>query len=185
MTTPDLDTPTTLLLVDDDERLRDRLARALTRRGYEVHQAANAAEALAIARQDSPERAIVDLRMDGPSGLELIRDLKEIDPTTAIVMLTGYGSIATAIDAVRLGATYYVQKPATTDEILAAFDRGEHAPLSGAEVAYETPSLERREWEYINQVLNDCDGNISRAAKRLNLHRRTLQRKLQRYAPNR
>src|SRR5206468_1575826 len=105
--------PTTapsLLIVDDDEVFRTRLARAFAERGYEVRAASGHAEALALARAESPEMAILDLRMPGPSGLELVRDLKALDPSTRILVLTGYGSIATAIDAMRIGATYYLPK---------------------------------------------------------------------------
>jgi two-component system response regulator RegA len=174
-----------LLVVDDDEAFRSRLARALTSRGYEVRTAADPVEAVELARADSPELAVVDLRMPGGSGLELVRDLKAIDPATKVIVLTGYGSIASAIDAVRLGATHYLPKPATVDEILAAFRRDDIPPLSVVEdVAGETPSLARAEWEHMNRVLADCNGNISEAARRLGLHRRSLQRKLQKRPPN-
>lgn len=173
-----------ILLVDDDEVFRTRLARALSERGYDVRTAENPSQAIALARDESPELALVDMRMPGGSGLELVRDLKGIDPATKIVVLTGYGSIATATDAMRLGATHYLPKPATVDEILAAFQRDEMPPLS--EVAGEeatTPSLARTEWEHINRVLADSGGNVSEAARRLGLHRRSLQRKLQKYPP--
>lgn len=127
--------------------------------------------------------AIIDLKMPGKNGLELLQDIKDHDETTKVVVLTGYGSIATAIEAVRLGATYYVPKPADADDILAAFERGEAPPLQAAETDYRAPSLARAEWEHINRVLSDCGGNISEAARRLNIHRRSLQRKLQKYPP--
>lgn len=114
-----------ILLVDDDERLRSRMARAFEERGYEVQQAEGYDDAIAIARRESTELAVVDLRMPGKSGLELVRDLHRIDPATKIVVVTGYGSIATALEAVRLGATHYLTKPADVDEIIAAFGRGE------------------------------------------------------------
>jgi len=177
--------PPLLLLVDDDEVFRTRLARAFTRRGYDVRAAADADEALALARAESPELAVVDLRMPGRSGLELLRDLRALDPTTRVVVLTGYGSIATAVEAMRLGATHYVPKPADVDEILLAFARAEAPPLSpdAETVGFPAPSLARAEWEHINRVLSDCGGNISEAARRLGIHRRSLQRKLQRYPP--
>jgi len=176
-----------ILIVDDDPVFRERLARGFRRRGFDVRTAGGYASAIAQARADSPEKAVVDLKMPEHTGLEVLRELKEIDPTTSVVVLTGYGSIATAIDAVRLGATHYVQKPADIDELLAAFERGERPPLEGVadDTPYETPSLERKEWEYIQQILADCDGNVSLAARRLGVHRRTLQRKLQRYPPRR
>lgn len=172
-----------LLIVDDDATLRDRLARALQSRGCDVRTAANHAEALEIATREPPEMVVVDLRMPGPSGLELIRDLKAIDAQTRIVVLTGYGSIATAIDAVRLGACHYLQKPADADEILAAFTRGTSDPLAVGPIDFEAPSLERVKWEHISRVLSDCNSNVSEAARRLGLHRRTLQRILQKYPP--
>lgn len=172
-----------LLLVDDDRILRERLARAFRERGYDVRTAGDYDEAMALARGDSPEMAVVDLRMPGRSGLELVRDLKGVDPATRIVVLTGYGSIATAIEAMRIGATYYVNKPADADDILAAFERGESPPLEGAATEYAPPSLARAEWEHINRVMSDCGGNISEASRRLGIHRRSLQRKLQKYPP--
>lgn len=173
-----------ILLVDDDHVFRLRLARAFEERGYDVSTAGDYDEAMAVARQESPEFAVVDLRMPGRSGLELVRALQDIDPSTKIVVLTGYGSIATAIDAIRLGATYYLPKPADTDDIVAAFARGEAPPLEPPDADYQAPSLARAEWEHINRVLSDCGGNISEAARRLGIHRRSLQRKLQKYPPN-
>ncbi|MEB2285719.1 MAG: two-component system response regulator [Polyangiaceae bacterium UTPRO1] len=172
-----------LLIVDDDDVFRTRLARAFSERGYDVRAAAGYAEALGLAREDSPEMAVVDLRMPGPSGLELVRDLKALDPSTRVLVLTGYGSIATAIEAMRIGATYYLQKPADVDDIMAAFARGEAPPLDPPPAAYTAPSLARAEWEHISRVLSDCGGSISEAARRLGLHRRSLQRKLQKYPP--
>jgi two-component system response regulator RegA len=127
---------------------------------------------------------LVDLRMPGMSGLDVVRELHAIDPTTRIVVLTGYGSIATALDAVRLGAVHYLTKPAEVDEILAAFAR-DRPPAPDAEPTYEPPSLGRVEWEHINRVLADCGGNISQAARVLGIHRRSLQRKLAKYPPRR
>jgi two-component system, response regulator RegA len=175
-----------ILIVDDDETYRNRLARAFVDRGYDVRTAHDYDSALATATTDSPEFAVVDLKMPGKSGLELVKALVEIDPATKTVVLTGYGSIATAIDAVRLGATYYLSKPADADDIIGAFARGEAPPLeppppdSGD---YNAPSLARAEWEHINRVLSDAGGNISEAARRLGIHRRSLQRKLQKYPP--
>lgn len=173
-----------LLIVDDDEVFRRRLARAFDERRYDTRTAASYDEAVAAARLDSPELALVDLRMPGRSGLELVRALKEIDAATRIVVLTGYSSISTAVDAMRLGATNYLPKPADVDDILAAFARGEAPPLEPPEPDYRAPSLARAEWEHINRVLSDCAGNISEAARRLGIHRRSLQRKLQKYPPN-
>ncbi len=174
-----------ILLCDDDEVFRNRLARAFTDRGYDVRTAHDYDSAMVSAQADSPEFAVVDLKMPGRGGLELVKSLHELDPQTKIVVLTGYGSIATAIDAVRLGATYYLSKPADADDIVNAFARGEAPPLEPPEVEYKAPSLARAEWEHINRVLSDCGGNISEAARRLGIHRRSLQRKLQKYPPNR
>jgi two-component system response regulator RegA len=172
-----------ILVVDDDAVFRERLVQALRERGYDVRASADAATALELARDDSPEMAVVDLRMPGASGLELVRDLRRIDPATKIVVLTGYGSIATAIDAMRLGVTHYLPKPATVDEVLLAFRRDEVPPLEAVETDAATPSLARAEWEHLNRVLADAGGNVSEAARRLGIHRRSLQRKLQKYPP--
>ena len=173
-----------ILVVDDDEVFRERLVRALERRGYDVRAADGPEPARALAEDESPELALVDLRMPGGSGLELVRDLKRVDPATKIVVLTGYGSIATATEAMRLGATHYLPKPATVDEILAAFTRDEQPPLTTVDGDENTtPSLARTEWEHINRVLTDTGGNVSEAARRLGIHRRSLQRKLQKYPP--
>jgi two-component system response regulator RegA len=172
----------TLLLVDDDDVLRERLGRALRERGFEVTTAANGEEALAAARRDVPEFAIVDLRMPGPSGIEVLDALHAADPATRVLMLTGYGSIATAVEATRRGAVAYLPKPADADEIVAALT-GKPTPEGSA--GFETPSLARAEWEHIQRVLADCAGNVSETARRLGIHRRSLQRKLQKYPPPR
>jgi two-component system response regulator RegA len=169
----------TLLLVDDDEVFRTRLGRAMTERGFHVTLAANAEEALA-ATAEAPEYAVIDLRMPGRTGLELLQALRERDPNTRVVMLTGYGSIPTAVEATKRGATAYLTKPADADEVLRAL-LGQESPVPVG----ETPSLARAEWEYIHKVLADCGDNVSEAARRLGLHRRSLQRKLQKYPPPR
>ena len=172
-----------LLLVDDDDSFRDRLARAMRARGFDVDTAASYAEAMAAARSAPPDRVVVDLNMPGRGGLELVRDLKERHPAAAVVVLNGFGSVATAVDAVRLGACNYLHKPAHTDMILAAFERGRDDPLDPDEPDYQPPSLARAEWEHIQRVLSDCGGNVSMAARKLGLHRRTLQRKLSKHPP--
>jgi two-component system, response regulator RegA len=164
-----------VLVVDDDEVFRTRLGRAFADRGFEVRTAQSADEAVALARKDSPEFAVVDLRMPGASGIDVVRELNAIDPATVVVMLTGYGSIATAVEAIRAGAVHYLAKPVGIDEILAALT-GKAAPSASGAAA--VPSLARVEWEHIQRVLSDCDGNISQAARLLGLHRRSLQRKL-------
>ncbi|MBK7976062.1 MAG: response regulator [Deltaproteobacteria bacterium] len=175
---------TKLLLVDDDDPLRTRLARALRDRGLTCVEAANAEQALAVARTEVPDLALVDLRLPDRNGLEVVRDLHALLPETRIVVLTGYGSIATALEAVRLGAVHYLPKPADADDVLQAFTRGGgDESVALAETPESAPSLARAEWEHIQRVLGDCDGNISEAARRLGLHRRSLQRKLQKRPP--
>lgn len=173
----------TVLLVDDDTTFRDRLARALRERGYEVRTAAEHDEALQVATEDPPELAVVDLRLPGRSGLEVVRALLRIDPATRVVVLTGYGSIATAVDAMRLGAVHYLPKPADAEDIEDAFRRADLPPLHEVGGEHLAPSLARAEWEHIQRVLQDCAGNISEAARRLNIHRRSLQRKLSKFPP--
>ena len=176
------DTIPSILLVDDDEVLRERLAQAIRERGYEVRTAGSAEEALREAQKDSPEMAVLDLRMPGVNGLELLKELRKHDPSTRILMLTGYGAIATAVQAVREGAVGYLPKPADADEILAALNG---ADTTKRVLGMETPSLARAEWEHIQRVLADCGGNISEAARRLGIHRRSLQRKLHKDPPAR
>ena len=176
------DAALTLLLVDDDEVLRERLGRALRERGFEVTTAESGEAAIAVARRDAPEFAVVDLRMPGISGIEVLDALRAIDPATRVLMLTGYGSIATAVEATRRGAVGYLSKPADADEVVAALT-GRAAPDGAVEI--DTPSLARAEWEHIQRVLTDCAGNISETARRLGIHRRSLQRKLQKYPPTR
>jgi two-component system, response regulator RegA len=170
----------TLLVVDDDGAFRDRLARALSDRGFQVSTAADADQALARA-EEAPEYAVVDLKMPGRSGLEVLRALRSRDPATRVLMLTGYGTIPTAIEATREGAVGYLTKPADADEVVRALTGQESSPAP----LEDTPTLARAEWEYIHRVLADCDQNISAAARRLGLHRRSLQRKLQKYPPSR
>jgi two-component system, response regulator RegA len=171
----------TLLIVEDDDRLRSRLERALRERGYETRTAHDYESAVRAAQEDSPEYMLVDLRMPGgQSGLDVIREIKRIDPATVVVVLTGYGSIATALEAVRLGAAHYLTKPADVDEIVKAFARSPESH-GGSQPADQVPSLARVEWEHINRVLTDCSGNVSQAARLLGIHRRSLQRKLNRF----
>ena len=166
----------TILVVEDDEAFRAILVKALDARGYDARGVADARSAIAAARADSPEMAVVDLKLQEDSGLDVVRELKAIDATTAIVVLTGYGSIATALESIRLGAVHYLTKPTDPDRILAAFDRGLAA--RPRDLPIDTPSLARVEWEHLQRVLTDCDGNISEAARQLGMHRKSLQRKL-------
>lgn len=170
---------TSFLIVDDDAPLRARLARAFAERGYEVVQAEDHAAALAAARARPFDRAVVDLRMPGPSGLVVIQDLLAVRPQLQIVVVTGYGSIATAVEAMRLGARDYLTKPAHADQILAVFEADPEAPP--VEPEYQVPSLAKVEREHIERVLQECNGNISMAARVLGMHRRTLQYKLAKF----
>ena len=174
----DLHDRASLLLVDDDRTLCDVLSRAFEARGFAVTVAHAAEPALQTIEEEPPEYAVVDLKLPDQSGLKLVSRLKDADPHTRIVVLTGHGSIQTAIEAIKLGATYYLVKPTDADTIVAAFGRDsgdDSAPLE------EKPmSIERLEWEHIQRVLHDNDGNVSATARALSMHRRTLQRKLRR-----
>lgn len=170
-----------ILVVDDDHAFRSRLVRALEDRHFPVIFAENASMAMKQAQQCRPDRAVVDMRMNGMSGLQLIPELLAIHEEMDIVVLTGFGSIASAKDAIRAGAVDYLTKPATTDQILAAFtansDGSIHAPTTA-------PSLAQVEWEHIQRILTDCDGNVSQASRVLGIHRRSLQRKLAKHSPS-
>ena len=175
--TADSDSLPSLLVVDDDATFSRVLATALMKRGFAVRTAHNVEDAYEIARQEPPEFVVLDLKMPGESGLTLVQKLKNLDRHTRIVILTGYASVATAVEAIKLGAIHYLTKPADADEIVQAFwqDDGNAAVPIGD----QRPSVDRLEWEYIQQVLNDHEGNISATARALGMHRRTLQRKLQ------
>lgn len=173
-----------ILLVDDSFVLRDRLALAFEERGYRVSVASNYDDAVAVFRQNPTDLAVLDLRMPGRPGMALIPELKRIHPETKILILSGFGSIATAIDAMRLGATNFLPKPADADDILNAFARVDSGiDIPQVEEEIPVPTLAQAEWEHIHRVLADCGGNISEAARRLGIHRRSLQRKLRKRAP--
>ena len=177
-------TQPSILLVDDSFILRDRLALAFEDRGFRVVVAGDADDALVVFRRERTDMAVVDLRMPGRSGLSLIPDLKSVRPDVKILILSGFGSISTAIDAIRLGATNFLPKPADADDILNAFVKGESdAPIETEESEIPVPTLAQAEWEHIHRILSDCNGNISEAARRLGIHRRSLQRKLRKQAP--
>lgn len=165
-----------LLIVDDDTTFCDVLAKAMSKRGFNVACAHTIDEALENAESSTPEFAIVDLKLSNDSGLMLVEKLKTIDPGTRIVMLTGYASIATAVEAIKLGATHYLAKPVDADEIMKAFERT--TGDSDVEISTNPLSVGRLEWEYIHRILTENDNNISVTARILNMHRRTLQRKL-------
>lgn len=166
----------TLLIVEDDAVLSRILGRSFERRGYVVTQAADLAEARAAIHNETPDFAVVDLKLTDGSGLECVQALHERDADMKIVVLTGYASIATAVEAIKLGACHYLAKPSNTDDIEAAFARGEGDP--DVTVAMRPTSIKTLEWERIHEVLAECDFNISETARRLGMHRRTLARKL-------
>ncbi|MCQ4270729.1 MULTISPECIES: response regulator transcription factor [Pseudomonas] len=166
-----------LLLVDDDATFTRVMARAMTRRGLRVSVAGSAEEGLAIAKQDLPDYAVLDLKMEGESGLVLLPKMLELDPEMKVLILTGYSSIATAVEAIKRGASNYLCKPADADDVLTAM-LSEHADLEN--LVPENPmSVDRLQWEHIQRVLAEHDNNISATARALGMHRRTLQRKLQ------
>jgi len=165
-----------LLLADDDRTFCQVLTKALEGRGFAVDTVHDGASALRLIEEAAPEYAVVDLRLPDMSGLKLVERLKAVDENTNIVVLTGYGSIATAIEAIKLGATHYLTKPTNADEIEQSFKKrraNADAPLSDRPL-----SIDRLEWEHIQRVLASFDDNISATARALNMHRRTLQRKL-------
>lgn len=166
-----------ILIIDDDETFNSVLSRALVRRGFAVSSAASPKEALDAAQHTSPDRVVLDLNLAGQSGLGLIEPLLAINGQCRIIVLTGYASIATAVDAIKLGATQYLAKPVDVDTLLVAFaanDRPQPAVLASAEPL----SVGRLAWEHIQRVLHENGGNISATARVLKMHRRTLQRKL-------
>ncbi|MBN50144.1 MAG: two-component system response regulator [Spongiibacteraceae bacterium] len=165
----------TVLLVDDDEIFVNVMARALKKRGFIVTTAAGVDEAEALLDQHSFDKALIDLKMEGRSGLALIQSLKQRQPDCCAVMLTGYSSITTAVEAIRLGAHNYLCKPASLKDVLEAFDKQDSTDIT---IPDNPPSVERVEWEHIQKVLAENNGNISATARALGMHRRTLQRKL-------
>ena len=171
-----------VLIVDDADLFRTRLGRAFSSRGWESLLAGTVTEAIAIAGEHAPDLAIIDLRIGDENGIDIVRRLRSMDSTIYLIMLTGWGSIATAIEAVRGGADHYLGKPVDADQILAIYEARENDDATSS-AKISVPSLARVEWEHIQRVLIDCDGNISLAAKRLGLHRRSLQRKLSKYPP--
>ena len=171
----------TLLVLDDDTPLRTRLGRALENRGFEVTQCASVAEATAAVRDKPPAFAVCDLRLEDGNGLEVVEAIQAVRPDARVVMLTGYGNIATAVQAVKAGAVDYLPKPADADDVVRA--------LLAAKEGVPTPppenpmSADRVRWEHIQRVYEQCGHNISETARRLNMHRRTLQRILAKRAP--
>lgn len=178
------DTPLALL-VDDDEVFRNRLRRAFVQRNWEAESVPDGEAALTFARDRSPDLVLVDLRMPGKGGLDVVQELRAIDSSMTIIVLTGYGSIPTAISAMKRGADHYLSKPADADQILAAYDSLRAVPNETPDVLATVPSLARVEWEHMQRVMSDCGGNLSQAARLLGIHRRSLQRKLAKYPPAR
>jgi two-component system, response regulator RegA len=168
-----------LLLVDDEVTFCRVLADAMEKRGFTVITAYDYDAAQRAARAICPDFAVVDLRIGEQSGLKLVPELKRINPEMRLLVLTGFASVATAVEAVKLGATHYLAKPVDADEIVAALHRDEGNPE--IPVTTGSMSMDRVEWEHIQKVLADHDGNISAAARALKMHRRTLQRKLAKY----
>lgn len=165
-----------LLLVDDDETFCSVLKPALEKRNFQVSVANDIEQGMVLAEQTEPEYAVIDLRIGHNSGLEMVKKLISLDDNTQIVMLTGFASIATAVEAIKLGAIHYLTKPANADEIVNALYKNEGD--TSVEINVNPLSVKRLEWEHLQKVLMQHEGNISAAARALNMHRRTLQRKL-------
>ncbi len=169
-----------ILVIDDDEAFRYTLAKSIRRRGMEAFEAANGDEACQLLNAKQIDACVLDLKLEGESGLHLLPELLGLHPKLAVVVLTGYASIATAVEAVKMGAINYLSKPADTDEILAALEGNIHVEEE-AVLDAQPMSVDRLEWEHIQRVLGENQGNISETARALGMHRRTLQRKLQKH----
>ncbi len=167
----------TLVIVEDDEVFARTLRRSFERRGYDVTQAASHEDLLVLLATATPRYAVVDLKLGGASGLVCVQTLHAHDPATLVVVLTGFASIATAVEAIKLGASHYLVKPSNTDDIEAAFDRTEGSVE--AQVSERPTSIKTLEWERIHSTLAETGFNISETARRLGMHRRTLARKLE------
>ena len=174
-----------LLLLEDDEAFRQRLAHALRERGFEVFEASDVSVARSIMCERRFTFAVVDLRLPGGSGLDAVRELAQKDNNIRIVVLTGFGSIASALAALRVGAVDYLTKPASVDQICAALLPSEEGNEALSQEGVGVPSLARVEWEHINRILSEVGGNISKAARLLGIHRRSLQRKLSKFPSRR
>jgi len=170
----------TFLVIDDDTTLLRIVTRSLSHRGFTVHSAENGEQAIRLCEQHQPQYISLDLKLEHESGLHLIEQLKQVSPNSQIVILTSYASIATAVDAIKLGAHQYLCKPVDIDELLKAFDGKVEMDVT-TEVEDKPTSVKRLEWEKIQQTLKEHDGNVSATARALGMHRRTLQRKLQKH----
>ncbi len=169
-----------LLIVDDDRPFLQRLARAMESRGFDVNTAESIAEGLAKVKSAAPAFAVVDMRLNDGNGLDVIEEIRRRKPDCKTIILTGYGNIATAVTAVKMGAVDYLSKPADADDVYTALMR---APEDKAEPPENPMSADRVRWEHIQRVFELCDRNVSETARRLNMHRRTLQRILAKRAP--
>lgn len=177
---PDLGADPSLLIMDDDESFLRRLAKAMEKRGFEVEIAGTVAEGKAIVDSRPPAYAVLDLRLEDGNGLDVVEQLRAARPEARIVVLTGYGAIATAVAAVKVGATDYLSKPADADDVMNAL----LATTEDMPPPPENPmSADRVRWEHIQRVYELCDRNVSETARRLNMHRRTLQRILAKRSP--
>lgn len=174
---------TKLLIVEDDEAFATTLCRRLTKHGLQVEHASNSTDALLMTRKHLPDAVLLDMHLDGDSGLNLITPIRNVLPDARIVLLTGYASIATAVDAIKLGADDYLAKPADVATILTAIGMTKSTKV-GSDNTSEPLSAEQAEWEHLQQVLKINEGNISAAARQLSMHRRTLQRKLKKRPSN-
>ena len=169
-----------LLIVDDDNPFRDRLARAMTKKGYNVTQAESVKKGIEIVKSSIPAFAVVDLRLNDGSGLKVVKEIQKLNKNSKIVMLTGYGNIPTAVAAVKAGAIDYIPKPADADDIENALLA---SPNDKAEPPENPMSADRVKWEHIHRVYELCKRNVSETARRLKMHRRTLQRILAKRSP--
>jgi two-component system response regulator RegA len=168
-----------LLVLDDDVALRTRLGRALEQRGFEVRLAGSVAEAIEAVKASAPAHAVLDMRLDDGTGLKVVQAIRDARPESRVVMLTGYGNIATAVAAVKAGAVDYLAKPADADDVARAL-----LAIGGSAAPPENPmSADRVRWEHIQRVYELCNHNVSETARRLSMHRRTLQRILAKRAP--
>ena len=173
-------TEKSLLLLDDDAPLRNRLGRALESRGFQTTLVESVSDALSAVRSSPPAFAVLDMRLEDGTGLKVVEALREARPDARIVMLTGYGNIATAVTAVKMGAVDYLSKPADADDVIAALLA---SGTEKSELPHQPMSADRVRWEHIQRIYEMCNRNVSETARRLNMHRRTLQRILAKRAP--
>ena len=169
-----------LLIVDDDDPLRNRLSRAMEKKGFKIMEAKTVENALNIVKKTPPVFAVIDLRLEGGSGLDVVKELSKIKKESRIVMLTGYGNLPTAVAAVKAGAIDYIAKPVDADDVEAALLA---SPESKAKPPENPMSADRVKWEHIHRVFELCNRNVSETARRLKMHRRTLQRILSKRSP--